>query len=136
FLLYGGCVGIVLFFQKASNMEAAYGLAITLCMIATSILFANYLVLRRAKPWLIYIYLVVFLTIEISFLYANIQKFPHGGYVALIVGGLLFVVMFIWFKARKIKNRYVEFVRLEHYVPKIQELSDDRSVPKYATHLV
>jgi len=44
--------------------------------------------------------------------------------------------MFIWYKARKIKNRYVEFVRLEHYVPKIQELSDDRSVPKYATHLV
>ncbi len=135
-LLYLGCIGIVLYFQKAANMEAAYGLAITLCMIATSILFANYLVLRRTKPALIYFYLVVFLIIEISFLFANIQKFPHGGYVALVVGGLLFLVMLIWFKARKIKNRYVEFVRMEHYVPKIQELSNDRSVPKYATHLV
>ena len=135
-LLFLGCVGIVLYFRKAANMEAAYGLAITLCMIATSVLFANFLVLRRTKPLLIYLYLVVFLSIEFSFLYANMEKFPHGGYVALIVGGLLFLVMYDWFKARKIKNRYVEFVRLDEYVPKIQELSNDRSVPKYATHLV
>ncbi|MBK6826812.1 MAG: KUP/HAK/KT family potassium transporter [Chitinophagaceae bacterium] len=135
-LLFAGCIGIVLYFQKASNMEAAYGLAITLCMIATSILFSNYLVLKRAKSFWVYLYLLVFLAIEIGFLLANIQKFPHGGYVALIVGGLLFGVMFIWYKARKIKNRYVEFVRLEHYIPKIQELSNDRTVSKFATHLV
>ncbi len=136
FLLFFGCIGIVLFFQKSSNMEAAYGLAITLCMIATSILFANFLVSRRAKPFLIYIYLIVYLTIELSFLFANLDKFPHGGFVTVIVGGGLFSIMYIWFKSRKIKNRYVEFVRLEHYIPKIQELSTDRSVAKYATHLV
>jgi KUP system potassium uptake protein len=135
-LLYAGCVSIVLYFQKASNMEAAYGLAITLCMIATSMLFANYLVLKRAKPVLIYLYLVIFLAIEVSFLIANIDKLPHGGYVAVIVGGLLFLIMYDWFKARKIKNRYVEFVRLDHYIPKLQELSRDKSVAKYATHLV
>src|SRR4030095_16696035 len=131
-----GCLSIVVYFQKASNMEAAYGLAITLCMIATSILFSNYLVIKRTKPAYIYLYLFVFLTIEISFLFGNIQKFSHGGYVALIVGGLLFLVMYTWYKARRIKNRYVEFVRLEHYVPKLQELSNDKAVPKYATHLV
>jgi KUP system potassium uptake protein len=136
FLLFFGCTGIVLYFQKSTNMEAAYGLAITLCMIATSILFANFLVSRRVQPWLIYIYLIVYLSIELSFLFANLSKFPHGGYVTLLVGGGLFLVMYIWFKSRKIKNRYVEFVRLETYIPKIQELSNDRSVPKYATHLV
>ena len=135
-LLYVGCIGIVLYFKKAANMEAAYGLAITLCMIATSILFANFLVLRRTKPVLVYLYLIVYLTIEFSFLGANMEKFPHGGYVTLLVGGALFLVMYNWFKARKIKNRYVEFVRLEHYIPKIQELSNDRGIPKYATHLV
>jgi KUP system potassium uptake protein len=135
-LLFAGCVGIVLHFKKAANMEAAYGLAITLCMIATSILFANYLVLRRIKPAFVFLYLGVYLTIEFSFLWANMEKFPHGGYVAVLVGGLLFFVMYNWFKARKIKNRYVEFVRLDHYIPKIQELSNDRSVAKYATHLV
>ena len=136
FLLFAGCNGVVLYFQKASNMEAAYGLAITVTMIATSVLFANYLAIRRTRPALIYLYLAVYLTIEFSFLYANMDKFPHGGYVTLLVGGFLFIVMYNWFKARKIKNRYVEFVRLDHYVPRIQELSNDRSVAKYATHLV
>ena len=136
FLLFFGCVGMVLYFQKSTNMEAAYGLAITLCMIATSILFANFLISRRTRPIFIYFYLFVYLSIELGFLFANLNKFPHGGYVTLIVGGGLFLVMYIWFKSRKIKNRYVEFVRLETYIPKIQELSNDRSVAKYATHLV
>jgi KUP system potassium uptake protein len=136
FLLFAGCIGIVLFFKKASNMEAAYGLAITVTMIATSILFSNYLVIRRVRTGFIYLYLLVYLTIELSFLFANMNKFPHGGYVTLLVGGILFFIMYDWFRARKIKNRYVEFVRLEHYISKIQELSNDKSVPKYATHLV
>lgn len=135
-LLFVGCVGIVLHFQKASNMEAAYGLAITVTMIATSTLFANYLIIHRTKFHLIFLYLAVYFTIEFSFLYANMDKFPHGGYVTVLVGGFLFLIMFDWYKARKIKNRYVEFVRLEHYIPKIQELSNDRSVPMFSTHLV
>ena len=136
FLLYVGCVSVVLYFQRSSSMEGAYGLAITLCMIATSILFANFLVLRRANPVLIYLYLAVYFTIEGSFLIANLEKFPHGGFVAFIAGGVLFFSMYIWYRARKIKNRYVEFVRLDTYISKIQELSSDKTIPKYGTHLV
>ena len=135
-LLFVGCVGITIYFKTSSNMEAAYGLAITLCMIATSMLFSNFLVARRvSRPW-IYLYLAVYITIELSFLIANLNKFPHGGFVTLIVGGALFSVMYIWFRARKVKNRYVEFVRMEQYLPMLQELSNDQSIPKYATHLV
>ena len=135
-MLFIGCCGIVLYFKKATNMEAAYGLAITMCMIATTILFANFLVLHRTAQTFIYLFLATYLTIEISFLIANLDKFPHGGYVTLVVGGALFLIMFVWYKARKIKNRYVEFVRLEHYVPNLQELSNDKTVPKSSTHLV
>ena len=135
-LLFIGCSGVVLYFQKSSNMEAAYGLAITMCMISTSILFANYMISHRVLSLWIYLYLTVYFTIEISFLIANLQKFPHGGYVTLLAGGALFSVMYVWYRSRKIKNRYVEFVRLEHYIPMIQELSNDRSVTKYSTHLV
>lgn len=135
-ILFLGCIGIVIYFGKASNMEAAYGLAITLCMIATSILFANYLVIKRTKPIFIYLYLIVYLTIELSFLAANMDKFPHGGYVTVIIGSILFFIMYNWFVTRKIKNRYTEFVELDHYVPKLKELSNDESVPKFATHLV
>ena len=135
-MLYIGCIGVVLYFQTSGAMGAAYGLAITLCMLATTILFSNYLVSRRVNKVLIWLFLAVFLTIEISFLTANLTKFAHGGYVTLIIGGALFAIMYIWYRARKIKNRYVEFVRVDEYVPKLEELSNDTSVPKYATHLV
>jgi len=103
-LLFIGCIGIVLYFQKSINMEAAYGLAITMCMISTSILFANYMISRRVLPFWIYLYLAVYITIEGSFLTANLRKFPHGGYVTFIAGGALFFVMYVWYRSRKIKN--------------------------------
>ncbi len=135
-LLFIGCCGIVLYFKSSSAMEAAYGLAITLCMLSTTILFANFLISRRTSRIFIYLFLVVYLALEMSFLAANLDKFPHGGFIALLVGGGLFVVMYVWYRSRKIKNRYVEFVRMEEYVPKLEELSNDTTVPKYATHLV
>jgi len=99
-------------------------------------LFANFLVLHRAASAWIYFFLAVYLTIEIAFLIANLEKFPHGGFVTLLIGGGLFLIMYVWFRARKIKNRYVEFVRLDNYISKLGELSNDVSIPKYATHLV
>jgi len=136
FMMFLGCVAVVLYFRTSERMEAAYGLAIIITMLMTTVLFSNFMVLRRIKPVYIYLFLGVYVIVESLFLFALLQKFPHGGYITLIIGGLMFFVMYAWFKARKIKNRYIEFVRLEHYVPKIQELSNDRSIPKYATHLV
>lgn len=135
-LLFIGCCAIVLYFRSSGAMEAAYGLAITLCMLATTILFSNYLISKRIKPLLIWIFLLLYVGLESCFLIANLSKFPHGGFVTLIIGGGLFTVMYVWFRARKIKNRYVEFVRVEDYIPKLEELSNDSTVPKYATHLV
>jgi len=135
-LLFVGCVTVILIFRKSSEMEAAYGLAIVFTMIMTSCLFAYFMFIKRVPVIGIVSYLAVFLTIEMSFLVANLEKFPHGGYVTLIIGTAIFLVMLVWFRSRKIKNRYVEFVRLEDYVPILQELSNDRSIPKYATHLV
>jgi KUP system potassium uptake protein len=135
-LLFVGCVMMVLYFRKSSEMEAAYGLAITICMIMTSILFAYYMFIHRVNRVAIMGYLLVFLTIESSFLIANLKKFPHGGYVTLVVAGLLFLCMFVWYRSRKIKNRYVEFVKLDDYVGILQELSNDKTIPKYSTHLV
>ena len=136
FFMFLGTVGVVLYFRTSSRMEAAYGLAIIMTMLMTTILFSNYMVSLRIKPVYIYIFLIVYFIIEATFLFALLQKFTHGGYITLILAGVMFLVMFVWYKARKVKNRYVEFVRLDHYIPKIQELSNDRSVPKYATHLV
>jgi KUP system potassium uptake protein len=135
-VIFIGCVGVVLYFQTSSRMEAAYGLAIIITMLATTVLYANYMVMHRVKAWLIYLFIIVYATIEISFLVALLLKFTHGGYITTLVAIFMFSIMYLWYRARKIKNRYVEFVRLEQYVPILQELSNDNSIPKYATHLV
>ncbi|MCY7291903.1 MAG: KUP/HAK/KT family potassium transporter, partial [Ferruginibacter sp.] len=135
-LLFLGCVGVVLYFKESSKMEAAYGLAIITTMAMTTILFANYMVLHRVKSAYIYLFLVVYVIVDMAFLVALMHKFIHGGYITLLIGCMMFFVMYVWYRARKIKNRYVEFVRVDEYVPKLEELSNDSSVPKYATHLV
>ncbi len=136
-LLFVGCTAITLYFRQSSNMEAAYGLSITICMIMTSTLFAYYMFVKRVPIVWIAGYLIVYLAIELSFLTANlVEKFVEGGAVTVVVAGGLFMTMLVWYKSRKIKNRYVEFVRLENYIPILQELSNDNSITKYATHLV
>jgi KUP system potassium uptake protein len=134
--MFFGCAFVVLYFRESSKMEAAYGLAIIVTMVMTTMLFANFLVLHRIKPLYIWIFLIGYLTIEIAYLVALLDKFVHGGYITLIIGLLMFLVMYVWYRARKIKNRYVEFVRLDHYLPMLQELSNDITVTKHATHLV
>lgn len=135
-MMFIGCLGVVLYFQKSSRMEAAYGLAIVVTMLATTILYANYMVMHRVKSVWIFLFLGAYLLIEASFLIALMEKFVHGGYITLMVAIFMFLVMYLWYRARKIKNRYVEFVRLEQYLPLLQELSNDMSISKYATHLV
>jgi KUP system potassium uptake protein len=136
-LLFTGCVAITLYFQQSSKMEAAYGLAITTTFIMTSILFSFYMFVKRVPIFAIAAYLILYLIIEFSFLVANlVEKFAEGGIVTVVIAGGLFGVMIVWYKSRKIKNRYVEFVRLENYIPIMQELSNDATIPKYATHLV
>jgi KUP system potassium uptake protein len=135
-MLLAGCVGVVLYFRESAKMSAAYGLAIILTMIATSILFANYLVLHRVKSGLIWLFLVSYLVIELTFLTALMQKFTHGGYITIIIAFVFYLIMYVWYKSRKIKNRFVEFVRLDHYLPMLQELSNDSTINKYATHLI
>ncbi|OYW79819.1 MAG: potassium transporter Kup, partial [Sphingobacteriia bacterium 32-37-4] len=127
-LLFVGCLGVVLYFRESSKMEAAYGLAIVVTMLSTTILYSNFLVLKRTASVWIYIFLFGYLIYESAFLIALMEKFVHGGYVTLLVGGALFAVMYVWYRSRKIKNRYVEFVRLENYIPMIQELSNDKSI--------
>jgi KUP system potassium uptake protein len=135
-LLWAGCIYIVYHFKKAAAMEAAYGLAIVLTMLMTTTLLNYYLIIKRYNKLFIYTIIPVYIIIELAFLKACMHKFSHGGYVTLIIASLLFAVMYTWFFARKIRNRFVEFVKLEKYLPVLEDLSADESVPKYATNLV
>jgi KUP system potassium uptake protein len=135
-LLFFGCVGVVLHFEKSSNMEHAYGLAIILCMIMTTVLLNFYMILKRVKLYFMVPLITIYLTIEFGFLIANLKKFAEGGYVTLIIALVLISVMTIWYLAKKINKSYTKFVKIEDYKKVLVELSTDLSIPKYATHLV
>ncbi|UFH45103.1 KUP/HAK/KT family potassium transporter [Flavobacterium galactosidilyticum] len=135
-LLFAGCVGIVLHFEESNNMEHAYGLAIILCMIMTTILLNFYLIMKRVKLYFIVPLITIYLLIEFSFLAANITKFADGGYVTLIIASVLISIMTIWYSAKQINKTYTKLVKIEDYKKVLVELSADLTIPKYATHLV
>jgi KUP system potassium uptake protein len=130
------CSLVVISFRESSNMEAAYGLAITITMIMTTLLLSYYLFQQKIDRRFVLLVLVVYLTIEGSFLIANLHKFRYGGWFTLLLASIYFLVMLGWYFGRKIKNRYISFSNLADYLPVIKDLSKDNSIPKTATNLV
>jgi KUP system potassium uptake protein len=130
------CSFVVVLFRESSNMEAAYGLSITITMIMTTLLLSFYLYQQGINHRLIFLFLMVFLTIEGSFLIANLNKFVSGGWFTIFLALLFFAVMYGWYFGRKLKNRYVTFTNLNKYFELFNDLSKDNSVPKTATNLV
>lgn len=135
-LLCIGCIIVVLYFKESTNMEAAYGLTIILGMLMSSRLLVFFMKMKHYWKPLIYGFVFVYLFVELSFFISQMGKFTKGGWISLMLALILSCIMLIWFYARKIRNRYVEFVKLKDYLPVLEDLSRDLSVPKYATHLV
>lgn len=136
-LLWLGCVGVMLYFKNSEHMEAAYGLAITLTMMMTTILLSYYLYRVRKWPlWQVLSVSTLFAVIEGAFFVANLKKFPDGGYVTIVLAGAFFAIMYIWYFARKINNRLVRFVELNKYATLLNDLSEDDAIPKFSTHLI
>lgn len=135
-LLFTGCVLIVLYFKRSANMEAAYGLTIILGMLMSSRLLTVFMLVKRYWKPAVWAFIFIYLVIEVAFLVSQLGKFLHGGWISLSMALLLSVLMLSWYFARKIRNRYVEFVHIDKYLPVIEALSRDHTVPKYSTHLV
>lgn len=135
-ILWIVCIGIVLYFQSSEKMESAYGLAITVTMLMTTILLFNYMLKKKTPIVLAVIMLVFFMSFEISFFIANIVKFFHGGFVAIIIAATILFVMYLWDRAHIIRMRYQEFEPIKNYINQLTQLRHDPEVPKYASNLV
>ncbi len=136
FLLYVGCIFIVLYFKESKNMGAAYGLTIILGMVMSSRLLAFFMRLKKYPLGFLNVFVVVYIIIEAAFLIANLEKFAKGGYITLIIALFLASVMGAWYMAKLIRQRYVDLVPLDRYKQTLCDLSSDASIQKYATHLV
>lgn len=131
-----GCFLVVLYFRTAEAMTAAYGFSITIAMLMTTVLISVYLkrVLKFSKP-LVYLIISVFVVVESMFFVANAVKILKRLFFLVFEVGLIFT-MYIWYMARRINNRFLNFVDLHEYIPLLNDLSNDESVSKYATHLI
>jgi KUP system potassium uptake protein len=134
--LWIACTLVVFSFKESNNMNAAYGLAITITEIMTTFLLSYYLLQRGVNHRFVLLLFMVYLTIEGSFLIANLHKFKAGGWFTLLLASMYFTIMFGWYFGRKLKNRYVTFTNLNRYLDLFRDLSKDTSVPKTATNLV
>lgn len=135
-ILLAGCIGVVLLFQKSPAMEGAYGLAIILNMLMTTTLLTFYYSSVKQSRVRTFVIGVVFFGIESLFLVSNMDKFEQGGWFTYSIALLFFIQMFVLLKARYLRDRHTEFVDLKHYIPLIQDLQADISIPKEATNLV
>ncbi|MFM7774123.1 MAG: KUP/HAK/KT family potassium transporter, partial [Candidatus Kapaibacterium sp.] len=131
-----GCIIVVLYFQESKHMEAAYGLAITLTMLMTTILISMYLIRENTSKILVAGALLVFGSVELSFLAANSVKIMEGGWFSIAIGALLSTIMYVIYRAKRIRDRLTDFVPLDVFVEVLEQLSHDESVPKFSTHLV
>lgn len=135
-ILWIGCILMIVYFQNSAHMEAAYGFSITIAMMMTTILLSYFMLYK--KKWNVFLVvsiLILFGTIELSFFITNVVKIKER-WMFLFFELFIFIVMYNWYYARKINNRFVKFVELGKYTGLIKELSEDDSLPKFATHLI
>lgn len=135
-ILWFGCVLMMVYFKESAHMEAAYGFSITITMMMTSLLLSYFIYYRlKWKKIYVILFLTIFGAIEISFFIANVAKIKER-WMFLFFELFIFMVMYIWYYARKINNKFIKFVELGKYSNQLTELSEDDSIPKFATHLI
>ena len=135
-ILWIGCVLMIVYFRSSTHMEAAYGFSITITMMMTTILLSYYLIYKlKWKKWFVIAILILFATVEISFFIANVAKIKER-WMFLFFEFFIFMVMYVWYYARKINNKFTKFVDLGKYAPTIKDLSEDDNIPKFSTHLI
>lgn len=135
-ILWIGCVMMILYFKSSTHMEAAYGFSITITMMMTTLLLSYFLIYKlKWNRYLVYAFVIVYGIVEFSFFIANVAKIKER-WMFLFFELFIFLVMYVWYFARKTNNRFTKFVELGQFVPKLNELSNDDSIPRFSTHLI
>ncbi|MPL66664.1 Low affinity potassium transport system protein kup [bioreactor metagenome] len=129
------CILVVLFFQSSAKMEAAYGLSITIAMLMTSLLLMYYLKSKKGKIFAS-ITGLIFITIEITFLLANLTKFADGGWVSLVIMLVFISIMYTWHRGSNIESLFVKYLSIDRFKDLFVAISKDETIPKYSTNLV
>lgn len=135
-IMWVGCIGVVLLFQSSEHMEAAYGLAITVTMLMTSILLYTYLAVIRKRLWAAIPFILFFGAIEAMFFFSSLTKFFHGGYFTVLMATAIFVIMFVWRRGTAVERTQSVYLPVDKYIDQLRSLSHDADYTTLADNLV
>lgn len=135
-VLWISCSVLVLYFRTSAHMEAAYGLAITLTMLMTTLLLFVYLNKIRKKYRSSWLFLLFFGGLEGTFFLSSLSKFKRGGYVALFIAAVLFGIMVVWYRGTAIENSQAVYLKVRDFVGQLGRLRADTGIPIQTDNLV
>ena len=134
--LWLGTTAVILFFQTSHNMEAAYGLALTVTMLSTSLLLFVYIWKVRGHLLPATLFLVFFGLVELAFFASSLTKFFHGGYVTVFMALGLLVVMLSWSAGTRVERSQRQRMDVESLLPSFERITRDDSIPLMAENLI
>ena len=134
--LWVSCLLVVLYFKTSANMEAAYGLSITITMLMTTLLLFEYLRKIKNHRFTPYLFILFFGGLEGAFFLSSLTKFTHGGYIALLIAFLLFMVMVVWYRGTAIEKEQLVKLPIQQYIPIFEKLRQDEHIMSLADNLV
>lgn len=134
--IWAGCSLVVLYFKSSTKMEAAYGLAITLTMLMTTLLLTVYLFKIRKKPLPAILFGLFFTLLEGIFFTSSLSKLTHGGYVTLFITLILLTIMAVWYKGTEVEESQSIDLEIQEFLPQLTALANDNSVPYLTDNLV
>ncbi|WP_354667476.1 KUP/HAK/KT family potassium transporter [Paramuribaculum intestinale] len=134
--LLAGCLLTVVIFRDSSHIEAAYGLAVTIAMLTTTLLLAFWLRSRGVNMIVVGAFFAFFMTVEGIFFVANMSKFVHGGWFSLMIAAVVGSIMIVWRNSTRRRASFIEYRRMADSAATISAVKADREIPKYASNLV
>ncbi|HXB45314.1 MAG TPA: KUP/HAK/KT family potassium transporter [Puia sp.] len=135
-ILFTGCVLVVFYFRTSEAMTAAYGFSITVAMLMTTFLMFYFLRYIKHYPfWIVGAIITIFVCVETSFFVANAVKLLKRLFFLVFEFGLI-TTMYVWYNARKMTLRLLPFVYIKDYFVMLEQLISEKTIPKYATHVI
>lgn len=134
-VLCAATLTVLLLFKDSEHISAAYGLALTVTMITTTILLADYLWHDHKRAGSI-IFAVVFLAIQILFFMASMAKFMHGGWFTMLLTAAILYIMYTWDIGTKVEHSQRRHMTAKECLPALEMLHKDFRIPYFADNLV
>ena len=128
-------VSVLLIFHDSEHIAAAYGLALTVTMIMTSVLVTVYLWHLRSR-FAAVLFAIVFPSIMVMFFVASMAKFLHGGWFTMMLMLAILGVMYTWDQGTMLERAQRRHMSPKECLPVLQRLHEDATVPYYSDNIV